>query len=370
MAQLLKINKSVDQGLKAFLESLLKEKKVCGVITLKKNRGGQGIGYSLITRPEELNDALPLFPLMPANSGKILSRLTLRGPFTEPVAVVLKPCELRAFIELVKRKQGSLDNYFFISQTCPGVYPLEMSIDGDLNALASRYREQMRSGPSIPEIRPACRSCLHFTPHNADIIVSLIAEADLDRSCSLFLNSKKGEALADGMEGEKREQDLNSQELARYSDHRKTARQKLFDELGAEMGGITGLIKLFGKCIGCHACGNACPICYCDLCFFESQPNESRPNSYQADLEKKGAARIPAGTLFYHVGRMAHMSVSCVGCGMCMDVCPVNIPVGTIFSRVGELVQKTFEYVPGVNLEDPLPVAAYKEEEFTQVGEQ
>ena len=369
MAQLLKINKSVDQGLIAFLEDLLKEKKVGGVVSLKKIRGGPGISYSLITRPEELDDALPLFPLMPANSGKILSRLTLRGPLKDPVAVVLRPCELRAFIELVKRKQGSLENFVFISPTCPGVYPLEMSVDGDLEALASRYQDQVRSGPDIPEIRPACRSCVYFTPHNADIIVSLIAEEGLDRSCSLFLNTKKGEALADGMAGEKREQDLSSQELARFSEHRKAARQKLFDDMGAETKGIQGLIKLFGKCIGCHACGNACPICYCDLCFFESQPNESRPSSYQADLEKKGASRIPAGTLFYHIGRMAHMSVSCVGCGMCMDVCPVRIPVGTLFSRVGEAVQKTFEYTPGINVEEPLPVAVYKEEEFAQIGE-
>jgi len=369
MAQVLKINKSVDQGLTAFLEFLLKEKKVSGVVTLKKNRGGPGISYALITRPEELDGARPLFPLMPANSGKILSRLTLRGPLKDPIAVVLKPCELRALIELVKRQQGSLENMIFISQTCPGVYPLEMSVDGDLDALASRYQDQVQSGQHIPEIRPACRSCVHFTPQNADIIVSLIAEAGLDRSCSLVLNSKKGEALADGMAGEKREQDLNSQELAHFSDHRKTARLKLFDEMGEKTKGIKGLIGLFGKCIGCHACGNACPICYCNLCFFESQPNESRPNSFRADLEKKGAARIPAGTLFYHVGRLAHMSVSCVGCGMCMDVCPVDIPVGTLFSRVGESVQKTFEYIPGSKIDEPLPVAVFKEEEFAQLGE-
>lgn len=369
MPQLLKISKSVDQGMKAFLEFLLKKKKVCGVITLKKIGADQGIGYSLITRAEELDDALPLFPFMPTNSGKILSRLTLTGPLKEPVAAVMKPCEQRAFIELVKRKQGSLDNYVFISQTCPGVYPLETSVHSDLETLASRYWERIQSGENIPEMRSACRSCLHFTPLNADISVSLIGEKDLDKNCSLFLNSEKGEALAEGMEGERREQDLNSPALKLFYDKRKEARKKLFDEMGTEIEGIKGLINLFGKCIGCHACGYACALCYCNLCFFDSQPNELRPSYYQADLQRKGATRIPSGTLFYHLGRLAHMSVSCVGCGMCTDVCPVRIPVATIFSRVGESVQKTFEYTPGVNIEEPLPFAVFKEEEFAEIGE-
>ena len=370
MPQLLKISKSVDEGLRTFLEFLLKEKKVSGVITLKKIQADQGIGYSLITRPDDLNEALPLFPLMPANGGKILSRLTLRGPLTEPLAVVMKPCELRALIELVKRKQGSLDNFVFISQTCPGVYPLEMSLNGGLKGLDSKYWPQAQTGGNIPETRPACRSCLHFTPSNADIIVSLVAEKDLDRSCSLFLNSKKGEALAAGIEGERREQALDSPEIRLLYDQRKEERKKLFDETGTEKEGIKGLIGLFGKCIGCHACGNACPLCYCDLCFFDSQPNESRPFSYLVDLQRKGATRIPAGTVFYHLGRLAHMSVSCVGCGMCTDVCPVSIPVSTIFSRVGESVQQTFAYMPGINTEEALPFAVYKEEEFQEIGEQ
>jgi len=370
MPQLLKISKSVDEGTKAFLEFLLKEKKVCGVITLRKIHGDQGIGYSLITRPDDLEEALPLFPLMPANGGKILSRLTLRGSPKEPVAAVMKPCEMRAFIELIKRKQGSLDNFVFISQTCPGVYPIEMSSGGDLETLASRYRENIQLGENIPETRSACRTCLHFTPPNADIIVSLIAEKDLDKSCSLFLNSKKGEALADGMAGERREQTLDSPELRLLHNKKKEERKKLFDEMGTEMRGIEGLIRLFGKCIGCHGCSYVCPLCYCDLCFFDSKPNESRPISYQGDLERKGATRIPSGTIFYHLGRLAHMSVSCIGCGMCTDVCPVDIPVSTIFSRVGESVQKIFDYRPGMDVEEVLPFAVYKEEEFQEIGEQ
>lgn len=369
MPKLLKIRESSDRGLITFLEFLLKENKVKGVITLKKTNANQGICYSLITRAEELKGALPLFPLMPANQGKLLSHLTLRGALAEPLAVVIKPCELRAFIELVKRTQGSLENFVFISQTCPGVYPLEMSVNGDLEKMLSQYWKAAQNAEIMPDIRAACRSCIYFTPQNADIIVSLIGEKDLDKNCHLFLNSKKGEEFAAGMKGEIGEQALDIPELNLLQKKREEERKKLFEEIKIETQGIKGIIKFFAKCIGCHACMHICPICYCDLCFFDSQQNESQPYACEIDLERKGGVRIPSGTIFYHLGRLAHMSVSCTGCGMCSDVCPVNIPVSTIFSKVGESVQKAFDYTPGMDREEPVPFAAYKEEEFTEIGE-
>jgi len=64
------------------------------------------------------------------------------------------------------------------------------------------------------------------------------------------------------------------------------------------------------------------------------------------------------------------MAVSCVSCGMCSDVCPVNIPVATVFSKVGSSLQKEFDYFPGKNIEQPAPQGTYKEDEFTKIGEQ
>lgn len=369
MSKLLKIRKSVDEGTKTLLEFLLRENRVRGVITLKKVNANQGISYSLISKPEELKDSLPLFPLMPANGGKILSRITLRGPLTESLAAVVRPCELRAFIELVKREQGSLENFLIISQTCPGVYPLEMSLNGDLEKMVSQYWNQVQSGEIAPDIRPACKSCLNFIPSSADMIVSLIGEEDLDKNCNIYLNSEKGEEFAEGVEGERQEQELETKEIDLIRNKREEERNKLFEQIKIEVQGIEGIVKFFGKCIGCHGCSNVCPICYCDLCFFDSQQNESLPVAYESDVERKGGSRIPAGTIFYHLGRLAHMSVSCTGCGMCADVCPVNIPVSTLFSKVGESVQKAFDYTPGLDVEQPVPFAIYKEEEFTEIGE-
>ena len=370
MSKLLKINKGVDEGTKTLLEYLLEKDKVKGVITLKTINANQGICYSLINKPEDLKDADPLLPFMPNNEGKLLSRLTLREPLADPIAVVARPCELRAFIELVKRNQGSLENYLFISHTCPGVYPLETNVNGSLEKKLSQYWNGTKNTEIIQDTRPACKSCIHFVPDNADIIISLIGEADLDNNCNIFLSSNKGEEFAAGIEGEISEKELESKEINLMQSKREEERKKLFEEINIETKGIEGLIEYFGKCIGCHGCSNVCPICYCNLCFFDSQPNESQPSWSESDLDRKGALRLPSGTIFFHLGRLAHISVSCIGCGMCTDVCPVNIPVSTIFSKVGESVQKAFDYSPGMDVEEPVPSGTFKEEEFTEIGEQ
>jgi formate dehydrogenase subunit beta len=142
MTKVLSIGKSAHDGLKELLKFLLEKDKVRGIITLRKTADDGAISYSLITNPEDVESTVPLFPLMPVSLAKQLSRLTLVEAATEPIAVVLRPCELRAFVELLKRSQGSLDNILFISSTCGGVYPLEMAVEGNKgNAWWKVYQE-------------------------------------------------------------------------------------------------------------------------------------------------------------------------------------------------------------------------------------
>jgi formate dehydrogenase subunit beta len=327
------------------------------------------VGYSLVTRGDELKEARPLYPLMPANGGKLLSQLTSSASLKETLAAVLRPCELRSFVELVKRAKGSLDHILLISLTCPGVYPLEKSLNGDMEDVLPAYWDLARSADLIPDTRPACQSCLHFTPPSADLTISLVGEKDPDKTCRIYLNSEKGREFANGFSGSVREREPETEDLDSLRSKRKADRTKRFEHIGAQASGITGIIKMFGRCIGCHGCSSVCPICYCDLCFFDSHENESSPFVFESELKKKGAARLPAGTVFFHLGRLSHMSVSCTCCGMCADVCPVDIPVSTIFSLVGESVQGAFGYTPGMDVEEEIPFATYKEEEFTEVGE-
>jgi len=369
MTKALKINKNTEQGVLELLKYLLENNKFKGVFTLKKISKDGAIAYSLITDPDELNDAVPFYPLMPVNAGKLLSRFTLKGSTKKPVVAVVKPCELRGFVELIKREQGSLENLFIISSTCGGVYPLKMSVNGALEENLSKYWDTVKKGEISPDLRSACKGCEEFIPYTADMTVDLIGKNDFDKQCMMFLNTKKGEELVKGMKGEFLEKELDNKKLDKIRDKREIEKKKLFDELETKMNGIDGLIEIFGKCIGCHGCSKVCPICYCKLCGFESSDFEYKPSNYETDFSKRGGIRVPPRTLFYHLGRLDHISISCVGCGSCEDVCPVDIPISIIFKKIGESVQKMFEYIPGKNVEEDIPLITFEEEEFAEVEE-
>lgn len=367
MTKTLKVTKNTEQGILEFLKFLLEKGKVKGVFTLKKINKNGAVAYSLITKSDELNDAVPFYPLMPTNAGKLLSRFTLHGSASEPVVAIVKPCELRAFIELIKREQGSLENIYIISSTCGGVYPLKMVAEGTAEKNLSRYWDAVKKEEMNPDLRPACMGCTEFIPYTADITVDLIGHHDLEKQCVLVLNTKKGEELAQDMKGELLDQELDKDKLKKFYDKRETAKKKLFDEINTKMKGLDGLIEIFGRCIGCHGCSKVCPICYCKLCEFDSSNSEYKPSTYESELKRRGGLKIPPGTIYYHLGRLTHIGISCVGCGSCEDVCPVDIPLSIIFKKIGESIQQMFEYVPGKSVEEEIPLITYKQEEFTDI---
>jgi formate dehydrogenase subunit beta len=367
MIKVLRIDKSAEDGLKGLLRFLLEKGKVKGVLTLRKIGENGAVSYSLITNPDHIDSSLPLFPLMPVNLGKQLSRLTLMEPATDPIAVVLRPCELRAFVELVKRNQGSLDNFLFISSTCAGVYPLEMAVAGDIEKQLARYWKAVEEGEAVPDVRLACKACTYFVPYTADITLSLLGNKEIDRQTVLLLNTDKGQSFVEGTTGQLSEEELDSATIQKIRKGREAEKQKLSDEVEIKTLGIDDITKTFSRCIDCHNCSKVCPICYCHVCFFDTKDSEHGPVYYETELEKKGCVSMLSETTFYHLVRLFHVSASCVGCGLCSDVCPANIPLWAVSIKAGEAVQKAFDYLPGKAVEEGIPITTFKPEEFAGV---
>ena len=367
MTKILRIDKNAEEGLKDLLKFLLENGKVKGVLTLRKMGEFGAISYSLITDPDDIDSTLPLFPLMPVNLGKQLSLLTLMGPANDPIAVVLRPCELRAFVELVKRNQGSLENFLFISSTCGGVYPLEMAVAGDIEEQLDKYWKAVEQGEAIPDIRPACKACAYFVPYTADITLSLLGNKEIDKQSVLFLNTEKAEGFVEGISGQFSEEEPDSATMEQIRKEREAEKQKLSDEVETKNLGIDDLTKTFSRCIDCHNCSKVCPICYCHLCFFDSKDSEHGPFYYETELEKKGCVSMLSDTIFYHLVRLFHISTSCVGCGQCADVCPADIPLWAISLKMGEAVQRAFDYLPGKDIEEGLPLTTFIPEEFAEI---
>jgi formate dehydrogenase subunit beta len=370
MSKALKIEKGLDEAILEFLRSLMQDEKIKGVFTLKKLNDEGAVSYSLITSSDELEKAVPFYPVMPMNAGRALSAFTLERATEEPVAAVLRPCELRAFIELVKRVQGSLDNILLISLSCGGVYPLKSWTKGEVKELESPYWDAVKKAEIAPDIRTTCQICEKFIPHLADISVAAVGEKDLDKECTILLNTQKGENFAGKAPGSSTTKEIETELTNKLKESRSEKKKALFEHMDEEESGLQALVKAFSACLGCHACSHACPICFCSLCDFESKSCEYYPENFNSALRQKGGLKVPPGNIFFHIGRMNHMAFSCVQCGMCSDVCPVYIPVANYFVKTGEALQEVFKYIPGEDVEEPVPSGTFKAEEFKEVGEE
>jgi formate dehydrogenase subunit beta len=367
MNKALVINTNAEQAARDLLKNLLENGKITAVFSLKKINKQGAVAYSLIAHSDDLDDAVPFYPFMPVQAGKLLSRFTLRGAVKKPVVAIINPCELRGFIELIKREQGSRENLIIISPTCGGVYPSKMAVDGTIQQHLTAYWDAVKEGEMPADIRPACRGCIEFIPYTADVMVDLVGNQNLASQSVWLINTQKAADLFKEIDTKFVERALDQKMLDTFYFKRDAERKHLFDNIDAQMKGIDGLIDIFGKCIECHGCSKVCPICYCKLCEFESPDLEYNPSHYESELERRGGLKVPPGTLYYHLGRLTHIGISCVGCGCCEDVCPVDIPVSIVFKKVGESIQQLFKYVPGKNVEEKIPLVIFEKEEFAEI---
>ncbi|MFH1139754.1 MAG: Coenzyme F420 hydrogenase/dehydrogenase, beta subunit C-terminal domain [Pseudomonadota bacterium] len=362
------------EALRGFLKSGLDRGAARAILTPRRGPGTGLIMPTLVANPALLDQADPLAPCFPLNAARMVSRLT-RRELDDRIAVVLRPCEIRALVELVKIKQGDLDNVVIIGLDCPGAY----STAGFMAAAAKGWTDEdalaffraARSNPlgldSDPHLASACRVCEHPTPQGADVRIGMWG---LDREEAFWVEAptEKGAAFIGGLElPAAAEPPGRSGLVAALTAARTDKRDAMFEAVHQASGDLERLDAYFSRCVSCYNCRTACPVCYCRQCVFTTDVFDHEPRQYLMWAERKGAVGLPADKVFFHLTRMVHMSLSCVGCGQCSNACPNGIPVMEIFRAAAHKTQAAFDYQAGMDLEQPPPLSVFLEKEFEEV---
>ena len=307
------------------------------------------------------------------NAAKIASRLT-RKPMGGNVVAVLRPCEIRAFIELVKLKQGRMDDVVLVGIDCLGAYKNGDYIqidEGKKIEFTSRFYRRALSGKEASEewidLAPACRSCAHPIPDNADLLIGLYG-VDIDQNLWVKAQTSKGESLCEKLELAAAEEPPERRSaIESLIAERMAYRDNMFLETAEAINSVEKLNAYLANCLNCYNCRVACPICYCKECVFVTDVFNHEPAQYLRWANRKGVIKMPTDTVFYHMTRLAHMSTACVGCGQCTNACPNDIPVMELFRTVSSRTQKAFEYEPGRSIEDAPPLSVFREDELAEV---
>jgi formate dehydrogenase subunit beta len=280
-----------------------------------------------------------------------------------PIAVVLRPCEIRALLELVKLQQASMDPFLIIGVDCWGTYSVEdyaakVSQVSQDSTLTADFLKQVTTGSFPEDLRGACRVCQYPAPTYADVAIHLIGE-DISRQISVQAYTEKGKAVLSGLELE--ETPENSERDAALSKV-KEAKKQLAEQDQADF-----LEMVSALCINCHNCRSVCPICYCKQCLFDGEVFEYSMEKYLNWSGKKGVLNMPPDKLLFHLTRMSHVAASCVACGQCEAACPSGIPLGRIYQKISAAAQEVLGYEAGRSLDDELPLTTFREDELSVV---
>lgn len=102
------------------------------------------------------------------------------------------------------------------------------------------------------------------------------------------------------------------------------------------------------RCIRCYACRQACPNCYCPVCFVDAgQPQLVGKTSGLSD------------NMVFHIMRALHMAGRCVECGACSRACPMGIDLMRFNREAARIARERFGSSAGMTLDEPPALTAF-----------
>ncbi|KUO66349.1 MAG: hypothetical protein APF84_18150 [Gracilibacter sp. BRH_c7a] len=215
-------------------------------------------------------------------------------------AIIVKGCDSRSIINLIKEKQIAREEIVIIGAYCP-------STEG-------------------------CPHCHYPDPVIADILISQKSEEIEKDSFNVNNeNSLNKEFSTD--------QKIDYPDIEAFS---AIPREQRKDYIYQEV----------SKCIRCYACRNVCPACYCKECFVE----ENLPGWL-------GKTTGIADNMIFHLTRAIHLAGRCVDCGACTRACPAGVNLSILNRKLAKDVKVYFSLETGMDLKEELALNEFRQDD-------
>ncbi|MGQ9721135.1 MAG: Coenzyme F420 hydrogenase/dehydrogenase, beta subunit C-terminal domain [Candidatus Jordarchaeum sp.] len=352
--------------LRKTLENKLAEK----VVSFQEKKDRYSLVPVIIEQPDQIN-SIPLsqfsaYYLSGLNSVPKYIQQNLKN--AEKVVVIAKPCDVRAIVELAKRKQINLDNLVILGEECQGkISPKKVQKNLEEEQVdASKVTNEMIEGNKYNiiiegrnrsyifgeklDLEESCKRCGEREPNISDISFQVIKDKDKTKTL-ININSEKGLKIIQLSSSELNLEEINEEILNRVNrnmdlsslkaERYKVKQFKNFDK-NSEEERYSYFKNLIENCRKCGNCIRACPICVCIDCTVIKQRKEIEP-------------------ILYFLQRMGHMGESCINCGNCDSACNFLDPgPSLLFHRLSELSKKALDYDPGKDVNEPAPRSGRK----------
>ncbi len=305
--------------IRQLMRELWLHQRLDGMLLVQRSNQQQEADLPIFQQPNCLDDFNPFKPLMKVNAAALVYKAQQNWPELS-FAAMLRPCEMRALSEMLKRDHFDLERVLTISVDCLGTYPVDeyewrASRKGSTELLTGETLQFARQGGILAyRYRSACQLCASPDAQGADLNIGVIG-----LPVRKYLLVSVSEKLAEHgfIPGEKMPDSTletlilqRQRTLAKLSERHNRTRERIEAGIGDLLPhNLEDLLAQFETCGGCKKCLDACPICYVDY------PQRD------ADLR-------------YKREDVARWLVSCAGCGMCEQACPQKQPLSAIFGHI------------------------------------
>jgi hypothetical protein len=301
------------------------------------------IGTRVIQNRSDLADVNPFAPVMLSNAARTADRYIQDHP-SERVGVILRPCELRVYHELHKRRLDPVDDSqaVIIGIDCLGTFLPEnyrqmVAQRGAANILAETLVNAAEGGLRPQPFRTACQICDWPAPRGADLTVGAIGI----NSSQFLLLIARDEAtdhrlgLSDLTDHPATEYQVSHREtvVGAIADIRAAIRKNMVEEMATSrhFGDLGSVLAWLANCDLCGRCLNACPLYDGELDALLGKP------------QPRHADRSPLAQM----AAVSRWLTSCGGCGMCEETCDHGVPLILLISALSHRIQGDLHYTSG-----------------------
>lgn len=339
-------------ALHRFMQSLWEQEDLQALLVPVQSPGCHAVFPQVLTDPEQLSSINPFAPVMTVNSSGLIDDLLQAYPQGR-LAVVLRPCELRTWIEICKRRKASneieevssvYDRLLLISVDCPGTlnavdFAHQAAATGIAELTCQALNWATHSRWINSRLREACQRCEWPMPMNADLVIGTLG---LNSEEILLLVPAEKE-YGDQLQIEDLVDELVSEDVWL---RRSSAASLVMERRNSYLPGGSrregndpaNLLATFARCTMCTDCLDACPL-------------------YDGELASMLGIPGPGGGTAPILVSMVGISrwlASCSGCGMCQESCNQEIPLLNIVLGINQRIRSQLDYHPG-DPAQPLP---------------
>ncbi len=341
-------------AVRGFLKTLLEERVVDSLLVPLEVPSPDQVSPIVVREPRQLDTANPLAPVMRINAAAVVAHIQ-REEGASRLGAVLRPCELRAVIELAKVERIDLEQLMLIGIDCMGTYEPDAYAQLARASADSPTDEMLRwtrQGPIAPyRLRHACQMCEHFTAENADIGIGLIGLNVRER-----LLIQTDDPIAARLHLHEGDTNGRQKAIARLASIRQHRREQALTKAEQLLHDLPSVIGLLASCTACGECIGACPFCGTNA--FKPQPiKEPTDRLRDWSRNKDQMAHERANGPLSEIIEWGRRAASCVSCGMCESACARHVPLTAIQGVIGRKVREEFKYVPGRQTDERLPWA-------------